>query len=177
MKFDDRDSIIHLSPQWKGERFPNGRPKVPDGILRRMRQLTLEGAWSLLWKNGYKYQFEGEFKIVHPERILVGRAVTTVYIPARPDLNGTLLTYGHESEGRRGFFNQWVIDSLVEDDVAAKLIESRELELKKYGRSRFHNPRALDRWSGRSGASRMNFRWNRVRDLLTDLYAGLDAEG
>jgi regulator of RNase E activity RraA len=117
MKFDNPEDIIQLTPLWKGERFPNGRPKVPDNILERMRKITLEEAWAPLWMNGYKFQFEGDFKIVHPDKIMVGRAVTAVMVPLRPDLHETLLNYGHEQEGRRGFFNQWVIDQLVEDDV------------------------------------------------------------
>ncbi|SFJ50545.1 Regulator of RNase E activity RraA [Paenibacillus sp. UNC496MF] len=118
MKFDNPEDIVQLTPLWEGERFPNGRPKVPADVLRRMRKITLEEAWGPLWNRGYAFQFEGDFKIVHPDQVMVGRAVTAVMVPQRPDLHETLLRYGHEQEGRKGFFNQWVIDSLVEDDVA-----------------------------------------------------------
>ncbi len=117
MKFDCREDIIQLTPLWKGERFENGRPKVSDDILRRMRNITLEEAWGPLWSKGYRNQFQGDFRIVHPGKKLVGRAVTTVMVPLRPDLHDTLLKYGHECEGRKGFFNQWVVDQLGEDDV------------------------------------------------------------
>ncbi|MBP3963956.1 RraA family protein [Paenibacillus lignilyticus] len=117
MRFDNPEDIVQLTPQWEGERFPNGRPKVSEDVLRRMRKITLEEAWGPLWNHGYTFQFEGDFKIVHPDKIMVGRAVTAVMVPKRPDLHETLLKYGHEQEGRKGFFNQWVIDSLVEDDV------------------------------------------------------------
>ncbi|ULL16099.1 RraA family protein [Paenibacillus sp. H1-7] len=117
MKFDNPEDIVQLTPLWTGERFPNGRPKVSDDVLRRMRKITLEEAWGPLWNRGYTNQFEGDFKIIHPEKTMVGRAVTAVMMPRRPDLHETLLTYGHEQEGRKGFFNQWVIDSLGEDDV------------------------------------------------------------
>ncbi|MBB6636598.1 RraA family protein [Cohnella thailandensis] len=117
MKFDNPEDIVQLTPLWEGERFENGRPKVPEDILRRMRKITLEEAWGPLWNRGYKNQFEGDLRIVHPDKIMVGRAVTAVMVPLRPDLHETLLKYGHEREGRRGFFNQWVIDSLGEDDV------------------------------------------------------------
>ncbi|KKI92155.1 dimethylmenaquinone methyltransferase [Bacillus sp. SA1-12] len=116
-RFDNREDIIQLTPLWKGERFENGRPKVSDDILRRIRKINLEEAWGPLWHRGYTYQFEGDFKIIHPEKTIVGRAVTAVMVPKRPDLHEALLNYGHEHEGRKGFFNQWVIDSLVEDDV------------------------------------------------------------
>ncbi|MFH5182583.1 RraA family protein [Paenibacillus sp. TAB 01] len=118
MKFDNPEDIIQITPLWKGERFSNGRPKVPAELLRRMRKITLEEAWGPLWNRGYTSQFEGDFKIIHPEKTMVGRAVTAVLVPKRPDLHDTLLAYGHEQEGRKGFFNQWVIDSLEEDDVA-----------------------------------------------------------
>jgi len=117
MKFNSREDIIQLTPEWTGERLPDGRPKVSDDILRRMRGITFEEAWGPLWGMGYKYQTECNFRMARPGKNLVGRAVTSVMVPMRPDLNNTLLKYGHEQEGRRGFFNQWVIDSLIEDDV------------------------------------------------------------
>lgn len=117
MKFDCREDIIQLTQEWKGERFSSGRPKVSDDLLRRVRNITMEEAWHALWLRGYKYQFEGEFKTTHTGVQLVGRAVTAVMVPKRPDLHNYLLEYGHTQEGRVGDFNQWVIDSLVENDV------------------------------------------------------------
>jgi regulator of RNase E activity RraA len=117
MRFDHPEDIKHITPLWTGERFSNGRPKVPDDILRRFRSITTEEAWSVLWHHDYKYQFQADWKIIHPDKILVGRAVTAVMVPQRPDLNDTLLEYGHKEEGRKGFFNSWVIESLQEDDV------------------------------------------------------------
>uniref|UniRef100_A0A7C4PLB3 RraA family protein n=1 Tax=Anaerolinea thermolimosa TaxID=229919 RepID=A0A7C4PLB3_9CHLR len=117
MRFDSREDIIQLTPLWKGERFENGRPKVPDDILRRFQRVTTEEAWGVLWENGYKYQFQGDWKVIHPGKILVGRAVTAVMVPKRPDLDTYLLEYGQKEEGRKGFFNSWVIESLQEGDV------------------------------------------------------------
>ena len=117
MKFNCKEDIIQLTGEWKGERFDDGRPKVSDDILNRIRKITFEEAWGYLWNKGYKHQWECSFKMVHPSRKLVGRAVTSVMIPMRPDLHNYLLRYGHEEENRKGFFNQWVIDNLVENDV------------------------------------------------------------
>jgi regulator of RNase E activity RraA len=117
MNFDNPIDINQLTPLWKGERFANGRPKVSEDVLRRMRKITLEEAWSPLWNRGYQHQFEGDFQVIHPTKTMVGRAFTTVMVPKRPDLHDTLLNIGHKEEGRKGFFNQWVIDSLGEDDV------------------------------------------------------------
>lgn len=117
MKFDCREDIVQLTKDWTGERYANGRPKVNDDILGRVRNITLEQAWHALWLREYKYQFEGEFKTTHSGMKLVGRAVTVVMVPKRPDLNDYLLEYGHTKEDRTGDFNQWVIDILEKDDV------------------------------------------------------------
>lgn len=118
MRFSAYEDIVHITQTWKGDRMSDGRPRVSDDILRRMRNITLEEAWGPLWNAGYRFQFEGRFRLSHPERKLVGRAVTAILVPKRPDLDGTLMEYGTRQEGRRGTFNQWVIDALVEDDVA-----------------------------------------------------------
>ena len=117
MRFDNRDDIIQLTPLWKGERFENGRPKVPDSILRRLEVITTEEAWGVLWHAGYRYQWQTDLKMVHPNKIMVGRAVTAVMVPKRPDLDTYLLEYGQNEEGRKGFFNSWVIEALQEDDI------------------------------------------------------------
>jgi len=117
MKFSNREDIIQLTPLWTGERFDDGRPRVADDILTRMEKITNEEAWSVLENKGYRFQFEGSLRMVHPNKILVGRAVTAVMMPKRPDLHDYLLEYGQTEEGRNGFFNVWVIDSLLENDV------------------------------------------------------------
>ena len=117
MRFNNRDDIIQLTPQWKGERFPDGRPRVSDEILRRMERVRTEEAWSVLWRHEYQFQFEGNWTRLHPERVLVGRAVTGVFVPRRPDLHDYLMDYGHEQEGRIGAMNSWVIETLTQDDV------------------------------------------------------------
>ncbi len=118
MKFSNREDIIQLTPLWEGERFDDGRPRVPDDIVRRMIRVTTEEAWSVLWREGYHFQFAGnDWVRLHPERRLVGRAVTGVFVPHRPDLHDTLMDYGHNEEGRIGAMNSWVIETLVQDDV------------------------------------------------------------
>ncbi len=117
MKFNNRDDIVQWTPLWQGERFPDGRPRVPDDIIRRMKRVTTEEAWAVLWNHGYHFQFEGNWTRLHPDRVLVGRAVTGVFVPQRPDLHGSLMEYGHSVEGRIGEMNSWVIETLGEDDV------------------------------------------------------------
>ena len=117
VKFNNREDIIQLTPLWKGERFDDGRPRVPDDILRRMEKVRCEEAWAVLWREGYHFQFEGNWTNFHPNRTLVGRAVTGVFVPHRPDLHDYLMQYGHEQEGRIGAMNSWVIETLRKDDV------------------------------------------------------------
>ena len=116
MFFNDPETIIRLTPEWTGPRLPDGRPMVSEDVLRRMRKITFEEAWGPLWNMGYRNNWECNFKMTHGSSILVGRAVTAVMVPFRPDLNKALMGIGH-GEGHKGFYNQWVIDSLVEDDV------------------------------------------------------------
>lgn len=110
-----REQIMALTRPWDGERFPDGRPRVPDDILERMKLVTTEEAWGVLRQNGYNFQFAGGWLNLHPEQTLVGRAVTAVFLPARPDMQAAIQEQG-EAEGRVGGQNSWVIDTLVEHD-------------------------------------------------------------
>ena len=117
MKLNNREEIIALTPLWTGERFPDGRPKVPRKYLDQMRSMTLEELWKPIFVKGYESQFEGDLRTLHDDgRKLIGRAVTCAYCPTRPDLQQVMFARG-ASEGRSGNFNQWVIDTLVERDV------------------------------------------------------------
>ena len=121
MDLVSRDRILHYTAgsdteEKKIDRFPDGRPRVEDDILERMKAVTSDEAWGVLKNNGYAYQFEGDWLNLHPDRILVGRAVTGRYVPHRPDLNDVMQAQGDE-EGRIGGQNSWVIDTLVEGDV------------------------------------------------------------
>jgi regulator of RNase E activity RraA len=81
-----------------------------------MKLVTTEEAWAVLRNHGYHFQFEGDWLNVHPERILVGRAVTGRYVPQRPDLHEVIEEIG-ERAGCIGGQNSWIIDTLVEGDV------------------------------------------------------------
>ncbi len=117
MHFNVREDVIQLTSQWKGERFPYGRPKVPDRYLEALRGMTLEEVWKPIFVRGYENQFEGRLHVLHDDgRKLIGRAVTCTFCPTRPDLHETMFSIGRE-EGRKGNYNQWVIDTLVEGDV------------------------------------------------------------
>ncbi len=114
-----KDQRIDITREWKGERFPDGRPKVPDEVLDRLRNTSAEEAWGTLRRYGYRLQFEGGWQTlnVKPGRRLIGRAVTAVFMPLRPDMDAVVRDHAKE-EGRVGRGeNSWVIDTLVQRDV------------------------------------------------------------
>ncbi len=82
-----KEDLIALTASWKGERFPDGRPKVPDDIIERMKAVTLNEAVSVLLEKGYKYQFDGSWIRINEDKVLVGRATTVQFMPLRPDMN------------------------------------------------------------------------------------------
>ena len=85
IQFNQREQIIALTPQWKGERLIDGRPKVADKYLEKMRKMTLEELWKPIFLKGYESQFEGDLKTLHNDhRILIGRAVTCTFVPRAP---------------------------------------------------------------------------------------------
>jgi 4-hydroxy-4-methyl-2-oxoglutarate aldolase len=110
------EEIIEYTPEWKGERFDDGRPRVPDAILERMRDVTLTEAWGFLRNDGYNWQYEDGFKCTQPGKTLVGRAVTAMYMPRRPAMNDYMIEKG-EGLGCIGGQISWPIDMLVPQDV------------------------------------------------------------
>jgi regulator of RNase E activity RraA len=99
------------------DRFPDGRPKVDDKVLQRVRGLSLEEAWGLLQKHGYTHQYSGwDFEVLHPGQKLVGRAVTAQYLPSRPDLDEVIEADAKMQKLPLGQ-NQRIIDLLQVDDV------------------------------------------------------------
>lgn len=116
MRFCNREDIIALTPLNPFERYEDGRPKVPDDLIERLKNTTAEEAWVVLSKHNYDYQFEGNWVNLHPERTIVGRAVTATMVPFRPDLDDVVQAQG-ESEGRTGSQNNWVIQSVGKNDV------------------------------------------------------------
>lgn len=81
-----KEELLFLTPDWKGERFADGRPKVPDNIIKRMRQVSMEEAWAVMKNAGYGYQIAEGWQQINPDSVLVGRAVTATFMPARPNV-------------------------------------------------------------------------------------------
>lgn len=115
--------VYAMTPHWKGERLSDGRPKVADRYLDALEEMTLEEIWKPLFVRGYENQFIS-MKALYPEfqadgtmnKKLIGRAMTAVYAPTRPDYFDIMMQSA-SARGWSGTPNQWVIDSLQPRDV------------------------------------------------------------
>ena len=107
---------IEFTPDWHGDRFPDGRPNVPDSVLVRLKDVTADEAWDVLEDAQYRNQFEGGWKVINPGPRLVGRVVTAVFMPRRPDVDSVIQANG-KKENRIGDENSWIIDILQPGDV------------------------------------------------------------
>lgn len=111
-----KEDIIKYTPKWEGERFPDGRPRVADELLERLKSVSIEEAWAVCRRHGFHNQFEGGWVITEDEPVLTGRAVTAYFHPKRPDVDAVIDEQG-EKDGRIGAQNSWIIDTLVDGDV------------------------------------------------------------
>lgn len=111
-----REELVFLTSEWKGERFPDGRPRVPDDLIERVKKIAIEEAWVVLKNEGYNCQFEGGWKMIHQDVPVAGRALTAQFMPSRPDIEKKILERGHRN-GRIGNSNSWPIDQLSKGDV------------------------------------------------------------
>ena len=107
---------IAFTPDWHGDRFPDGRPQVPDAVLQRLKSVTADEAWDVLQEAGFHNQFEDGWKVLNPGERMVGRVVTAVFMPRRPDVDSVVRANG-KNERRIGEENSWVIDILQPGDV------------------------------------------------------------
>ncbi len=112
-----KKELIFLTPEWKGERFEDGRPNVSDAILDRMKEVTLEEAWAVLRNENFKYQYAEDWETINPDSVLVGRAVTATFMPGRPDIHRVIDDRGHTKDGRIKSQNAWTVDLLIKGDV------------------------------------------------------------
>ncbi|MGE5943496.1 MAG: RraA family protein [Flavobacteriales bacterium] len=110
-----KEELIALTPSWKGERFPDGRPKVPDDILKRMKYVSVEEAWATMKNAGFAHQIAEGWMQINPDSVLVGRAFTTIFMPGRADVWKAIDSVG-KKKGWRGQ-NSWPIDMLSKGDV------------------------------------------------------------
>jgi regulator of RNase E activity RraA len=111
-----REDLVRYTPLWEGERFPDGRPRVPDDVIDRMKHVSIEEAWGTLNDHGFTEQFAGDFEHLHPDQILAGRALTVVFMPVRPDM-AKIVDEDGKTLGYHGGQNKWGVDKLARGDV------------------------------------------------------------
>ena len=122
-----KEEIIALTPDWKGERFHDGRPKVSDDILKRMKPVTIEEAWEVVQgQGGFRYQIAEDWgQQINPDSVLVGRAFTATFMPGRPDVWRAIDSMGRKdsvitADGKkvaRRAQNVWAVEQLQKGDV------------------------------------------------------------
>lgn len=110
------EQMMFYTSDWKGDRFPDGRPKLPDDLLKRAIDVSIEDVWDYLGQRGYKNQFEGNWQALHIEKPFAGRALTAQYMPSRPDMAKAIAAEG-KAEGRVSGTNSWPINELQVGDV------------------------------------------------------------
>jgi 4-hydroxy-4-methyl-2-oxoglutarate aldolase len=111
-----KDQINFYTSDWKGDRFPDGRPKISDDLLTRALDVSIEDLWDFLEERGYHCQFDGDWKALHSEKPFAGRALTAQYMPLRPDMAKAIAAEGR-AEHREGGNNSWPIAQLQPGDV------------------------------------------------------------
>jgi 4-hydroxy-4-methyl-2-oxoglutarate aldolase len=106
------------SPQWTGPRTPDGRPRVSDDLLKRMRNVPVTMAWGIVMGAGYVNCYENAtgWVVLRPDEAIVGRVLTAQYMPSHPDYMRAVMAQG-KVERRIGNSNSWPIDMLQKGDV------------------------------------------------------------
>lgn len=111
-----KEQILFYTSEWKGERFPDGRPKIADNLLERALDVSIEDVWDDLRGRGYTNQFEGGWEALHIDKPFAGRALTAQFMPQRPDMASAVAAEG-KAEGRVSGSNSWVINELRMGDT------------------------------------------------------------
>ncbi|WP_020530864.1 RraA family protein [Flexithrix dorotheae] len=115
-QISSKADVEFYTAEWTGERLPDGRPKVPDNIIERMKKISIEEAWGVLRNEGFHNQFEGNWMMIHDKQTICGRALTATYLPKHSSFEERVKKKGHDN-GRVGAMNSWPIDMLQNGDV------------------------------------------------------------
>lgn len=111
-----KQRLVEYSEPNPFDRLADGRPNVPDSLLRQARELSAEEIWAVLEEKGYKNQYADGFRILHPDKPMVGRAFTVQFMPMRPDVEHIAEAKANE-RGIGPLMNQTAIDMLQSGDV------------------------------------------------------------
>ena len=111
-----KQELMDYTAQEPFDRLPDGRPKVPNELLERARELSSEEVWAVLQQRGFHNQYADGFQILHPGKPLVGRAFTVQFMPLRPDVD-EIAKNKAKDRGIGRLMNQTAIDMLQPGDV------------------------------------------------------------
>lgn len=111
-----KQELVDYTAQNPFDRLPDGRPKVPDALLERARDLSSEDIWATLQQKGYNNQYADGFLVAHPGKTPVGRAFTVQFMPLRTDVDDVLQAKA-KARGIERLGNQTAIDMLQPGDV------------------------------------------------------------
>lgn len=111
-----RQELIDYTSKSPFDRFPDGRPKIPDSLIDRARDLSSEEVWAGLHEDGFKNQYADGFQVLYPGKTLVGRAFTVQFMPLRGDVDEISKSKAKE-RGLPAITNQTAIDMLQPGDV------------------------------------------------------------
>tara|TARA_R110002167_G_scaffold91462_2_gene246161 strand:+ start:4315 stop:5295 length:981 start_codon:yes stop_codon:yes gene_type:complete len=118
------ETIKALTSEWTGERTPDGRPKVSDELLERLKALSMEEVWGTLRRNGYENQFENfastyenGWEILHPDQVMTGRVLTAQFMPLRKDFNDYVQKQAEKEGTHTPITNYAPITELLNGDV------------------------------------------------------------
>ena len=110
-----REQMQTYTAQNPYERFPDGRPKVPDSLLERVKGLSAEEVLAIA-SRGYPNQFVDGLQVLRPGKKLVGRALTLQLMPQRADV-AQAQAAEWKAKGVPPLSHQSAIDMLAPGDV------------------------------------------------------------
>jgi len=111
-----KQDLVDYTAQSPFDRFPDGRPKVPDDLIERARGLSSEEVWAVLHEKGFNNQYADGFQVLQPAKTMVGRAFTVQFMPLRSDVDEVAQTKAKD-HGLKQLMNQTAIDMLQPGDV------------------------------------------------------------
>lgn len=111
-----KEQLIEYTKQNPYERFADGRPKVPDALLEKLRAMSAEELLSIARK-GFANQYVDGFQIINPSKNLVGRAMTLQLMPSRPDVADVDQAKWRAAHNGARLSHQTAIDMLQKGDV------------------------------------------------------------
>ena len=101
MRLTDPELIRAMTRPWRGKRYANGRPQVANAVLARLQTVAVNDACDVLADYGFEHNYAGDWTVLCPNQMLVGRTVTCRWVPIRPDLHYAIITRGAK-DGRIG---------------------------------------------------------------------------